>query len=289
MGDVEGNGLRIVNPRRLTLSESWDHAYAWTPDSKSILFDSNRNGTWDIFRQAVEEHKAEKLVASPGGSIRPAMSPDGASVLYLVPQTDNSYHRPHKIIRVALTGGPPQSLGEIQSVGDIRCARTANLCVVTEAGLKQWVLYALDPAKGKGRELLRTGPVWTPGGVQYWDVSPDGSSLAFLKGGVQKEALQIQVRPLAGGASRELDIGKQGPPKAIRWSGDGKGWYVTTWSTSVGPGANAQILLKVDPTGKSQQPIKGSRWSDPIPSPDGRHVAMMGLVLTSNVWMLENF
>src|SRR5262249_44898993 len=146
--------------------------------------------------------------ASPGGSGRPAMSPDGVSVLYVTDaRPTESYYTPCRIMRVALTGGPPQSLGEIQSVGDIRCARTANLCVVTEAGLKQWVLYALDPAKGKGRELLRTGPVWTPGGAQYWDVSPDGSSLAFLKGGVQKEPLQIQVRPLAGGASREVDIG----------------------------------------------------------------------------------
>jgi eukaryotic-like serine/threonine-protein kinase len=75
VGDVEGNGLRIVNPQRLSLSDSYDHAYAWTPDSKSVLFDSNRNGTWDVFRQALDQHAAVK-VASPGG--RPALSPDGA-------------------------------------------------------------------------------------------------------------------------------------------------------------------------------------------------------------------
>ncbi|HXJ97199.1 MAG TPA: protein kinase, partial [Terriglobia bacterium] len=41
VADLEGNGSRIVNPRRLTLSDSYDHAYAWTPDSKSVLFDSD--------------------------------------------------------------------------------------------------------------------------------------------------------------------------------------------------------------------------------------------------------
>jgi len=122
-----------------------------------------------------------------------------------------------------------------------------------------------------------------------WDLSPDGSSVAFLRSEAQDGDLRIQIRSLAGGASRELDIGKRAPPLAIRWSGDGKGWYVTTWSTTISPDSSGWIVLKIDPTGKSQQPIQGSRWSDPIPSPDGRHVAMMGSVLTSNVWMLENF
>jgi Tol biopolymer transport system component len=83
VAELEGNGLSIVNPQRLTLSESFDHAYAWTPDSNSVLLDSNRNGTWDVFKQTLDQRTAEKLVASPGGSIRPAMSPDGSSVLYL--------------------------------------------------------------------------------------------------------------------------------------------------------------------------------------------------------------
>ena len=190
---------------------------------------------------------------------------------------------------MALAGGPPQSLGEIRGDGEIRCARMAKVCLVSDSNSKEQVLYALDPVKGKGREPLSTGPPTDPTMESDWDLSPDGSSVAFLRSEAQDGDLRIQIRSLAGGASRELDIGKRAPPLAIRWSGDGKGWYVTTWSTSVGPGANARILLKVDPTGKSQQPIQGSRWSDPIPSPDGRHVAMMGSVLTSNVWMLENF
>jgi Tol biopolymer transport system component len=289
VAELEGNGLSIVNPQRLTLSESINHPYAWTPDSNSVLFDSNRNGTWDVFKHTLDQRTAEKLVASPGGSMRPAMSPDGASVLYLAGATESGYYEPHRIMRVALAGGPPQSLGEIRGEGEIRCARTANICVVSDSDSKQQVLYALDPAKGKGQDPLITGPPRDPTVDSDWDLSPDGSSVAFLRSEEQDGALRIQIRSLAGGASHEINIGKRVPPLAIRWSGDGKGWYVTTWSTSVGPGPKARILLKVDPTGKSQQPIQGSRWSDPIPSPDGRHVAMMGEVLTSNVWMLENF
>jgi len=190
---------------------------------------------------------------------------------------------------VALAGGPPQSLGEIRGDGQIRCARTTKVCLVSESNSKEQVLYALDPVKGKGREPLSTGPPTDPTMQSDWDLSPDGSSVAFLRSEAQDGALRIEIHSLAGGASRELDISKRAPPLAIRWSGDGKGWYVTTCSTTISPDSSGWIVLKIDPTGKSQQPIQGSRWSDPIPSPDGRHVAMMGSVLTSNVWMLENF
>jgi hypothetical protein len=72
-----------------------------------------------------------------------------------------------------------------------------------------------------------------------WDVSPDGSSLAFLKYDVQKEALEIQIRPLAGGPGSELNISGWVNAGYIRymdfwesvgfihWEANGNGWYVT--------------------------------------------------------------
>jgi hypothetical protein len=64
-----------------------------------------------------------------------------------------------------------------------------------------------------------------------------------------------------------------------------KGWYVTL------PEGHTYgwKLLKVDLTGKATQLGQGTRWGFAIPSPDGRHVAVTGPALTSNVWMLENF
>ena len=284
VADLEGNGFRIVDPQRLTLSDSEDHAYDWTSDSKSVLFDSNRNGTWDIFRQALDQRMAEKLVASPGGSIRPALSPDGASVLYLTPSTEPGFHPPLKIMRVALTGGPPQFLGDIQGSGEIRCARTANLCVVSDVSSKQQTLYALDPVKGKAGEPLMMGPASDPSEGADWDVCPDGSSLAFIRSAVQSGASQIEIRPLAGGAPRrQLNLSGRVNVLYFRWAADAKGWYVTASSPS------GSILLKVDLTGKAQQLMQGYTWGDAIASPDQHHVAIMGRALTSNVWMLENF
>ena len=43
--DIEANGTRLSAPRRLTLDERADYPYSWTPDSKAVIFTSDRNGT----------------------------------------------------------------------------------------------------------------------------------------------------------------------------------------------------------------------------------------------------
>ena len=288
VGELQDNGPSIVKLARLTLSDSFNHAYAWTPDSKAVLFDSNRNGTWDIFKQALDQRTALKIVESSGARFRPAMSPDGASVLYLT-FNPAGYYAPSRIMRVALTGGPPQSLGEIQNVGEIRCARTANLCVVGDYGPQQRVFCALDPVKGKGRELLKISKSFFPGGDQSWDLSPSGSSLVFLTNEREKGGFQIQIRPLDAGPARELKVDGWTNAENIRWAADGKGWYVTTSSGLGWLRPRDSTLLKVDLSGKAQQLMQGFAWADAIPSPDGRHLALMGWVPAGNVWMLENF
>lgn len=157
------------------------------------------------------------------------------------------------------------------------------MCVVSDSGPKQRVLYLLDPVKGKGRELLSTGPAPDFLRDTGWDVSPDGSSLAFLKSDPQGRAFRIEVRPLAGSAARELNVSGWANTNALRWAADGKGWFVTTWSPT------GNTLLKVDLAGKVRVLGEGLGWWDPIPSPDGRHVAIRVNVPVMNVWMLENF
>jgi len=253
------------------------------------LFDSNRNGTWDIFRQALDQGAAEKLVA---GGIRPAMGPDGISFLYFAVTTSWKGVGPARIARVALEGGPPQSLGDVQNARVIRCARTADLCVVSESDRKQMVLNALDPVKGKGRELLRvssssfpedTIPEW------LWDASPDGSSVALATESAQKGI--IQIHRLADGAVRKVNLTGWANVQHVRWSADGKGWFLVAFSTKqlTSKGTTRPSLLRVDLEAKVEVLRQESDWVESIPSPDGRHLALNGEVATRNVWMLEEF
>ena len=70
-------------PRRLTLDTNESLATAWTADSRAVLFVSDRNGTWKLFKQNIDETTAEVLVE--GRSMRfPRLSTDSLEVLYLV-------------------------------------------------------------------------------------------------------------------------------------------------------------------------------------------------------------
>jgi len=55
----------------------------WTPDSQAVMFSSNRDGTYKIFRQGIDQVVPEVLVE--GHSLfQPRVSPNGKEVLYLI-------------------------------------------------------------------------------------------------------------------------------------------------------------------------------------------------------------
>jgi Tol biopolymer transport system component len=59
---IESNGIRLQAPRLLTLDERQDLPWAWTPDSKQVIFGSDRDGSFHLFRQSPEQTTPELLV-----------------------------------------------------------------------------------------------------------------------------------------------------------------------------------------------------------------------------------
>src|SRR5439155_3360767 len=83
IGDLEAGGRRLkMPPRRLTLDERNDVPTAWTPDSKAILFHSDRSGNLDIYKQGLDQDSAEPLVATPQMETIPRLTADGAWIVY---------------------------------------------------------------------------------------------------------------------------------------------------------------------------------------------------------------
>ena len=66
VGELGGKRERMKPPKRLTFDDHQDFPGDWTPDSKAILFTSDRNGNADIFKQSLDERWAEPIVAGPG-------------------------------------------------------------------------------------------------------------------------------------------------------------------------------------------------------------------------------
>jgi len=83
IGTLAPDSGQVLAKRQLTLDENENDLPAWTPDSKAVLFNSDRNGTREIFKQATDQPLAESLMTSAEQLSQPGMTPDSSEVLYI--------------------------------------------------------------------------------------------------------------------------------------------------------------------------------------------------------------
>jgi len=296
VAELEARGTRLKPPRRLTLDERQDFPGAWAADSKAVLFDSDRTGSFNIFKQALDQDSAEPLTAGSESKSTPRLSPDGSWILYSVLASGSkvSPSAPWHLMRMPVGGGPSQLVLEARGIDDYHCAPApAARCVLGErsADGKQLLLTTFDPVKGRGHEVGKIEERMGPGTVS-WDLSPDASRIAFTDFDTSEG--RIHFLPLTGEAIPDLVIrGWHGfmlkvpttPVRALAWAPDGNGMFVTNLS------AFATTILYIDLQGHAY-PLweqQGSFASWCVPSPDGRYLAITKTDWDSNVWMLESF
>lgn len=282
VGELEAGGRRLKNPRRLTLDERDDILGAWTRDGKAILFSSNRNGQWDIFKQALDQETAEPVVTIPGNKRDPVLSPEGDLILCIQEVAGGG----RQIMRAPVSGGAPEMVLEGSAIEGLRCSwAPASLCVLNEESVdqKECIFTAFDPVKGRGRELTRI-ILKQPVSGYSWDLTQDGSRLAFAQDLPGSER-RIQVVPLSAGKAQEVVIKRNIRMGSLAWANDGKGF--------VGGLTPDPVVLFIDMGGATEVLWKGSTNFDwrpsGIPSPDGRRLAILNWNVGTNIWMLENF
>ena len=292
LGELTPGGTGVSAPRRLTNDEYADVPMAWTSDSKAVFFDSNRNGTWGVFKQGIGQEAPEPVVTGPQNAILSRLSADGAWVLYLdgpkaIWET-GFLSLPGRLLRIPVSGGVPQLVLETKAEHSFDCARApASLCVILETSQdeKHLTVTAFDPLKGRGKTLRTIEKDPSAPGFES-ALSPDGSTFALSIGG--KPDIHIRLLSLSGGSDREITV-KSWPNLAwngLYWSADGRGLYCSFNSPQ------GVAILYVDLKGNARVLWQFKGWLAPIwgaPSPNGRYLAILGITLNSNVWMLEGF
>ena len=252
VAELEAGGRRLRNLRRLTLEETDDLPGGWMPDSKAVLFWSNRNATWGIYKQGLDQTTAQPIVTGPDYKTSPVASPDGSWILYLSSADDNrGPTNAMRVMRAPTSGGPPQLVLEGKGIDRLACAQApASLCVFSEPSpdQKQAIFTAFDPVKGKGRELTRVTLKQDSSGTAIsenysWDVSRDGSHLAFMQYDPRQGL--IRIVSLAGGETREVNVEGRDNLAGLNWAEDGRGLFVQ------GEG-EVGTLLYVDLEGRAQ-------------------------------------
>jgi eukaryotic-like serine/threonine-protein kinase len=282
VGELEARGRRLKSVRRLTLDQRYDFPTGWTADSKSILFTSDRNGSFDIFRQSLDQSSPELLVSGPEQEMMPRVSPDGAWIFYWVrPDFFPGSTSQARLMKVPVSGGQSELVLTAPLFDTHRCGRfPATSCAFAALEGGQAVFYTFDAFRGKGSELMRIDV--NPASVYHWDLSPDSSRIAFLKEGEG----QVKIISLKGKPEQNITATGWAGFNSLDWTANGKGLLVSSWSPS-----QVATLLHLDLNGKAHVlwQLKGSFLTYGVPSPNGRYLAMEGGTTDSNAWMVENF
>jgi len=281
VGTLTENGSRLENVRRLTFEHSDDTPSAWTADSNTILLTSDRNGAFNVFRQNINQQKAERVFGTSDMEVAGGLfTPDGTWILYWSsPKGEGTV----RLMRAPGLGGSSDVVLEVPLAleADVRCPRRPNsFCIMAEKKEQELIFYELDPLHGKGKELARS----EIGGRPYygWDISPDGARLAV----VSSIGPYIRTIEFGTGKTRDVTVPADWLLQSVGWSANGTALFVTVYTPK------AFLLGHVDLAGNARALLdKGAdQWvNQVIASPDGRYLAFKAQTWDSNVWLLERF
>src|SRR5271154_3614778 len=183
-------GTKGLVPHRVLLDDWSSAVTGWTRDSKAILFHSQRNGKWAVFRQDMDGKTPETLISGSENYFRPRVSSEG-TLLYTATASTRVWDPWDSTIRLMSTpleGGPRSTL--MTGRYEYKCGVSpSSSCVVSDLKDPQLTFSYLDPLKGKGGEIASIAGY--EGGQPRWDLSPDGSRIAIVDDNVQNGEIRI--------------------------------------------------------------------------------------------------
>lgn len=287
VGELADDGSRLASSRRLTLDDNYNLPSAWTPDSREVIFSSERNANRRMYRQAIDQGSAAQLITPDLNTnfYLAGLSPDTTGILLEGAPLDT---RKMGLYRLDPTSGAPRLLFNTGGFVLFWCStKGANLCVFgrPSADKNELVVVAFDPLGGPGNEVLRipleAGSSADIGFDYWWQLSPDGAWIAIVK----RHGNQIRLVPLSGGRTRPITVVGYSGIQELFWAIDSQSLYVSALAP------DGAILLHVSLSGEAKpiwhRPQSTHTWG--FPSRDGRHLAILDANFDSNVWMIGNF
>jgi DNA-binding winged helix-turn-helix (wHTH) protein/Tol biopolymer transport system component len=302
---------------RLTLDEQESRPYEWTPDNKAVLFLSNREGAFHIYRQELGQASPDLLVGGKESVSILRLNPKGTEILYLGEMPGEGVSRPGnsssatesqkpgavtknsnaaqrsggfalttvRLMRVPLAGGTGRSLLEETGINNFQCARApSDTCIFsqfTEHGVR---FYTFNSETGAKTALpAADDPQWQ---AYNWSLSPDGQMLVLVKKLHAPAEAELKFVPVKGGSPRVVHVKEWAGISAIDWAADGK----SMWASGVIAG-ETRAILNIDLQGQAKAVLVEKKpyvgWA--IASQDGKKLAFWESTGASNVWMLKGF
>jgi Tol biopolymer transport system component len=271
---------QLKPPRRLTLDDSGNVASAWSADSRSILFVSNRNGTWKLFRQRIDQVTPEVLVEGRNIFL-PRFEPDGTHIMYLSGYDPEHSAQPVNVMEVSPQGDAPRVVLQKPSIFNIQCARSpSSLCLLSTRTASRHDFFSFEPSNGS---MQHFATFQIPHDLN-WSLSADGLQLALISVGSVPSVTFMTVKDKS---THEVALPGWASLQGGDWLADGKGVMLAATAQN-----GASVILAISAKGDRRLLLEGGRserywWA--LPSPDGLHAAVEKVAGENNVWMMDNF
>jgi len=282
LADIEGKAGRLANYRRLTLDDRKDMPYGWTADSRSVIFISGRDGPYHIFRQDIDKATPDLIVGGDNSAIIARLNPDQTAVMYLLSADSGHKTPPYRLMEQPLSGGEPREVLKGAMITNFQCAfLPSRVCLMSDApSPSELIIDQFDEQTGEKKELLRLRE--NESSYFNWTLSRNGKYLATARISGGRGPTVIHVRELSTSRDFDLPLPESAGAQYIDWAADSASLWICTVS------GDTQALVRMDLRGKitssfdSRQPDLGYA----IPSPDGKHLAVLQGSPRANFWLL---
>lgn len=244
-----------------------------SPDGKTVLFQSNRTGRYELYIMNIDGSGLHKITDYPGDNVTPAWSPDGSMIAYAASPEGHSdiYVMNHDGSEVRrLTTHPGDDSHPHWSVDGSRIIfNSAQATPDVSAGwLDQW--HEIFSMKVNGTDLIQHTD--NKAVCTFPSFSPDGTKIAYRKitntpgfsWSLENISINSEVFVANSDGSDEINLSQSaafdGWPS---WSPDGK--RIAFSSNRAGPENVGQLfLINVDGTDLKQ--LTSGPWSHVQPA-----------------------
>lgn len=260
-------------PMEVITTTREDSRGVWSPDSKTIAFNSDRTGEMNIWLHSIESGQTRQLTKGSGGDFQANWSPDGRRIVFFSSRTGTA-----DIWSVEVESGELKRLTKSDSV-DVNpfFSPDGELIAYNSDHSGRPEVWVMDADGGNARQLARVGLVghfmrWQPQGDALIFRSPAGGHPVTMK--VRLDGSDPEPLPeVAGGAHMSFSPDHSRIMDVIG--------HKALWISPLDGGKPEKVFEFDDPDVRIDYPV----WS-----PDGHWVLFDRFrPQGGDIWMMEHF
>jgi eukaryotic-like serine/threonine-protein kinase len=277
---------RLVNPAQVTLGTSVEDYPTWSPDGRTLAYESDEGAGWDIWTAQVGEGSPVNRTADHAGEDRyPSWSPDGRQIAFWSDRGGGGYYvmparaGPAQLVAATQAGpgasyySPPQWSGDGTELAYVMYA-PAGAHFDSYVEIVSVATRAARRVRLPGSQETRLDLSW----------SRDGRHLAYVDAGSQlAETTQLRVMRLSVGESVAVTDDRANVRGPI-WSADGHHLYYSANRVGASDLWRQRIAEGGTPAGAPRQVTTAVEVRHAALSPDGSRMAFSKGRWVANLW-----